>query len=201
MGKKSKKGGNYEREICKDLSLWLSSDTNDKSNDDHFWRSAGSGARATVRSRKGKSTSGHAGDISPISQLGKKFISKIAMEIKRGYNKAQNVVIGDLFDHPQLKTQTLLEWVKQAKNSQKISKARHWMIIHKRDYREPIVYCDLELMNWIVSMYQLFDAKKNKIDKFPHGTVQLKKVQFGFFRLSQLLKRSVTTFKKVVINY
>ncbi len=53
------KGSNFEREICKLLSLWW---TNDK-RDDIFWRTSGSGARATTRSKTKQKTFGQYGDV------------------------------------------------------------------------------------------------------------------------------------------
>ena len=43
------KGGEYERTVCKKLSLWVSNGTRD----DIFWRSAMSGGRATLQRKKG----------------------------------------------------------------------------------------------------------------------------------------------------
>ena len=56
------KGGNFEREICRKLSLWLSANKRD----DLFWRSSLSGGRATVAFKKGKQNLTQCGDISSI---------------------------------------------------------------------------------------------------------------------------------------
>ena len=60
MANKSKdKGGNFERDICKALSLWYTYGEDDNI----FWRTSGSGNRATVRTKKGQKTKYDYGDI------------------------------------------------------------------------------------------------------------------------------------------
>lgn len=128
------KGGAYERVICKELSLWLSSGKAE----DWFWRSAASGGRSTVRARIGKSTAGHDGDICATCPAGAVFTSLVTVEVKCGYNK---VTLADVFDRPTtLKQQGLEAFFEQTLAAQKRSKAPHWMLIHRRDRREPVVY-------------------------------------------------------------
>jgi hypothetical protein len=67
MGKKSKKGSAFERSTLKELSTWFSKGERD----DIFWRTAGSGARATTRAKTGKMTADSAGDITAIHSSGK----------------------------------------------------------------------------------------------------------------------------------
>lgn len=136
------KGANYERVICKEFSLWLS---NGKT-DDCFWRSSQSGGRATTRAKRGKKTEGHAGDITATSKEGRKFLKLFAVEIKCGYSKAKNVDIGQLLSSkPGLKTNTLPDWIKQARRSRRQSNVPNWMLIHKADRREPVVYVNIEV--------------------------------------------------------
>lgn len=72
------KGASFEREICVLLSSWISGGTQE----DVFWRSAMSGGRATVAFKKGKRLATQAGDISCISPIGERFISRFAPECK-----------------------------------------------------------------------------------------------------------------------
>lgn len=72
------KGSQYEREVCVQLSRWVSSGVQE----DVFWRSALSGGRATVAFKKGKSHAAQVGDISAVDPLGNKFIKDFAVEIK-----------------------------------------------------------------------------------------------------------------------
>lgn len=67
------KGGSYEREIAKKLSLWV---TNSAS-DDIFWRSAMSGGRGTL----GKSKNA-VGDICAIDPRGAKICRELFFECK-----------------------------------------------------------------------------------------------------------------------
>jgi len=74
-----RKGNNYEREISKNLSLWIS---NNKS-DDLFWRSQGSGGRHTVRYKKNLTLEGQSGDIaSTHSGISEDFLKIFCVEVK-----------------------------------------------------------------------------------------------------------------------
>ncbi len=72
------KGSQFEREVCKKLSNWISYDLRD----DLFWRSAMSGGRATVGMKKGIVRSNQAGDITSIDPLGQKLIDTFVIECK-----------------------------------------------------------------------------------------------------------------------
>ena len=72
------KGSQFEREICKKLSLWVS----EGKRDDLYWRSAMSGGRATVRSKVGKQTINQLGDITAIDPLGFPLTDKFVIECK-----------------------------------------------------------------------------------------------------------------------
>lgn len=74
-----RKGSNYEREISKKLSLWLS----DGIDDDIFWRSQNSGGRHTIRYKKNKTLEGQSGDIaSTRSGISEDFLKVFSIEIK-----------------------------------------------------------------------------------------------------------------------
>ena len=72
------KGGEYERTICKKLSLWVSGNQRD----DIFWRSAMSGGRATVQRKKGISNKTQLGDITSIDPLGTFLVGIAIIECK-----------------------------------------------------------------------------------------------------------------------
>lgn len=72
------KGSEYERRICKQLSLWLSKEKRE----DLFWRSAMSGGRATVARKRGKKLKAQAGDISSVEAISSKFINQFYIECK-----------------------------------------------------------------------------------------------------------------------
>lgn len=83
------KGNAYEREQCKSISLWIT----DGSRDDIVWRSASSGAVATVH--KGKKYESQAGDIAAIDPLGIPLMSKVVIECKHYKDlQAENLIFG-----------------------------------------------------------------------------------------------------------
>lgn len=132
MGKA--KGNSYERQVCVELSKWWSSGKAD----DVFWRTANSGGRATARSKKGKQTGGHGGDIGATDGRGAKLLKVFAIEVKRGYNK---FTFADLFDKPKTAAEQTWEiWLRQAVASMHSSNAKHWMILQRRDRKEPICF-------------------------------------------------------------
>ena len=132
---RQEKGRQFERDIAKRLSLWWTKGERD----DVFWRTAGSGARATVRSKKGVSTSGSFGDIGYIDPEGLPLIDTCVIELKRG----------DTYETPW----DLMEKRKRSSNFlsilQKIDKEREesgregWMLISKRDLRQEMLYIDV----------------------------------------------------------
>jgi hypothetical protein len=72
------KGSEFEREICKKLSKWVSAGERE----DLFWRSAMSGGRATVGRKKGLDHAKHAGDISATHPMGHNLTDKFYIECK-----------------------------------------------------------------------------------------------------------------------
>lgn len=84
------KGSAFERQVCKDLSLWLSGGKHD----DWFWRSAMSGGRATVGKKAGNIRSQQAGDISAIEGL------RASLFAKRFYMECKHVKSLDMHGLP-----------------------------------------------------------------------------------------------------
>lgn len=122
------KGSEFERLICKKLSMWW---TNGE-RDDVFWRTSMSGGRATVRTKQGKATEMQHGDISAVDPIGVPLIKAVTLELKRGYGKASPF---DLLDANHTAT---LEWclfLKQVKAAQKAGNTPWWAVIFQRDRR------------------------------------------------------------------
>jgi hypothetical protein len=139
MGK-SKKGSRYEREICKKLSRWW---TNDEM-DDVFWRTAGSGARATTRMKQGVKTADSYGDVGSIRKIGKLLTKNVIIEIKRGYTKKKGkkslkwASITDIIDTQRGSTKTLpaiYKWWLELQIKRKESDRKSALLIFKRDRR------------------------------------------------------------------
>lgn len=77
-GGSQRKGGAFEIYVLRRISLWLT----DGRRDDIFWRSATSGARATVQLKKGVINMAQSGDISAIDPEGYEFINTTFVECK-----------------------------------------------------------------------------------------------------------------------
>lgn len=74
----SSKGGQFERDICKALSLWVSGGKRT----DIFWRTALSGGRAKILLRAGKEGGAQAGDVGMIHPMGAKFLELFLVDAK-----------------------------------------------------------------------------------------------------------------------
>lgn len=72
------KGSNFERRVCKELSLWVTAGKNE----DVFWRSAMSGGRATVAQRRGVKLRRQAGDITAVAPEGHVLTDWFMIEVK-----------------------------------------------------------------------------------------------------------------------
>lgn len=90
-GGSKQKGAAFERRICRALSLWIS----EGKEEDLFWRSAMSGGRATLMTKKGKGASAQAGDISAIHPAAHVLTEHFVIECKHYANlHLQNLVYG-----------------------------------------------------------------------------------------------------------
>jgi hypothetical protein len=121
------KGSRFEREVCKQLSLWWSGGSDDAV----FYRSHGSGARATARSRRGKDTPNSHGDVMAVDPSGQPLLDLMTIELKRGYNRS---TFQDLVDG----SGEWNNWIGQAKESAEGGGSYGWLIIAKRDKRSPL---------------------------------------------------------------
>lgn len=166
------KGSPYERELCRKLSLWWTGGKRD----DVFWRSSTSGAMATTRGKKGKKTEGHASDISSTHPSSAAFTDLLAIEAKRGYN---NVHIGDMLEPKSFARTTFLGWAAQARASCDLAGTYSYIIIHRRDRKESIVYVPKPVWILIHSIH--------KADPAPYGEVYLEAGDFHVMPLDTFL--------------
>jgi len=142
VGNRAAKGGAFERWFCKALSLWWSQDLA-APRDDLFWRTSTSGARATVRARRGLATAGHCGDVCATDAAGAPLTRLVTIELKRGYNGS---TVADLLDRPPgAAAQTYERWFSQAEAARAAAEAFSWLLIVRRDRREPLAFLPLEL--------------------------------------------------------
>jgi hypothetical protein len=77
-GGSAHKGAQFERAVAQALSMWISGGQSK----DIFWRSAGSGARATRGRAKGLALANQAGDISAVSAQGALLTERFFFECK-----------------------------------------------------------------------------------------------------------------------
>lgn len=77
-GGSKQKGSNFERLVCRELSLWVTRGQRD----DVFWRSATSGGRATIGLSQGIIRASQAGDLSPIAAAGEALLNHVVVECK-----------------------------------------------------------------------------------------------------------------------
>lgn len=122
-----------ERAFAKQLSLWWS----DGQHDDWFWRTAGSGGRATNRGKKGQSTVNAAGDIGAMCGEAQRLLNIVTIECKRGYNKTD---IQELLDHKG-KSQ-FREFIEQAKRSASLAGTPYYWLVIQRDRRHRLIFTD-----------------------------------------------------------
>jgi hypothetical protein len=138
MGK-SKKGSAFERDTCKQLSLWFSHGERD----DIFWRTAGSGARATCRAKQGLMTADSAGDICAIHPSAKCFTRISIWELKRGYsakNSNRGISLLTIIDKLTAeKPPILVEWWTKLIEELKTHKRKFGFIIFKRDRKNACI--------------------------------------------------------------
>lgn len=73
----NKKGGEFERMVCRCLTWWITG----KERPEIFWRSATSGAKATQEMKRGHKTK-QGGDIIAIDPKGQWFIDLFSVECK-----------------------------------------------------------------------------------------------------------------------
>lgn len=143
---KSQKGSSFERQICKELSLWWTKGKRD----DIFWRTSGSGARATVRKKSKLQTFGQTGDIQATDPLGQPLIDLCSIEIKRGYSK---FTIADMLDKsPTAALQEWEKWMMQAESDRELSKAYSWLLITKRNRRVSLVFMPWWLFSYLINV-------------------------------------------------
>lgn len=92
------KGGSFENEVACILSLWFT----EGKRDDVFCRTGGSGARFTVRKKRGKGTENQAGDLTFSDLMGEPLIKIWNIECKTGYAGKKKIkdADGDIIEIP-----------------------------------------------------------------------------------------------------
>lgn len=128
------KGSQFERDICKQLSLWWTHGEDDNI----FWRTPGSGGRATARHKTGKNVKA-AGDVSAVGIEGRELLKEVTIEIKRGYSKNTFADMVETSEHANAKASVFEQFVKQAQEQAGKMGTDFWWLISKRDRRRTII--------------------------------------------------------------
>lgn len=172
------KGGNFERLICRTLSEWWSEGLLGACLTDIYWRTAGSGSRATTRKKTSQRTKGQHGDICATDPLGQPLIDLLTIETKSGYSSHS---FADLIDKPAGAKKQLYEtWFDKARRDSEASGAFGWLLISKRNRRETLVFMD-------ESVAQKLDL----IDCSPHhpaGAIEIDKWVVFFMTFDNFLQ-------------
>lgn len=144
------KGANFEREVCRRLSEWVSQGKHA----DLFWRSAMSGGRATVAHKKGKEVR-QAGDICSVNAEGHALTDQYYIECK-------NVKDCRFMAWVLSGKGPIAFWMKEA-NAQSRRYARQPMLIIKQNLWPTLVIChqgnsphDLPALMSIRNKYEVF---------------------------------------------
>lgn len=132
------KGGEYENEIAKLLSLWWA----DNQRDDIFGRSDSSGARFTQRRKKGKDTANQGGDLTFIDSIGEPLIKTWNIECKTGYGlKTKDEIIRwdvlDFLDSKQKNPVLQVFWNQCSRDADLTN--RQPILIFRRNRRETCI--------------------------------------------------------------
>ncbi len=156
--KGKEKGNRFERWFCQVLSLWIS----DGKDDDIFYRTDSSGARATIRAKQGKKTKNSLGDVCCNDPKYMWFIDNVVVELKCGYKK-WNL---DEFIYPTIKKGGLREtwnsFYALAKQNNKVP-----LFIWRPDRKDPIFITDSGIVPIRMST-------QNNINGYPIIGIQLR---------------------------
>ena len=187
----SAKGSTFEREIATQLSLWYSKGENDRV----FWRSASSGAMATMRTKQGKKTGGAYGDITAIDPSGAPLTETCVIELKKGYGADFDPLwMVDRLPNtkPTVLESILLKLQQEAKDADR----PHHLLIFKRDRREAMI----AVPNSFLDSYWYYDSiceQGHKLtDLAPQLTVCTHSLgmQYNFYHLAKFFDTADPSF-------
>ncbi len=165
-----RKGGKYERDCAKDLSIWFTNGMRE----DVFYRTASSGGRATVRSKKQKTTFGQNGDIQSVDPIGECLTNLCSIECKDGYPGQSSL---DLVDKPGKNKCKYGEFFEQCAREAKEAKLPYWLLMSRRKGKRKMIYIPYALykklndtgstlsLNGLPCVVLTFVTEKQKIQK------------------------------------
>lgn len=126
-GNSKAKGGEFERAICKQLSLWVTKGEKI----DVFWRSAMSGGRATIA----KGLVRQAGDITAVAEEGHWLVHNFYLECKHLKNITLDSLLKGKGELINIWNKTVLEAVKYNRIPVLIFRQNNWPICFCTTYK------------------------------------------------------------------
>jgi len=130
------KGQDNERDLCRQFSLWWTAGLRD----DVFWRTAGSGARARVRTDSGKNVLRGYGDMMAEDPIGHPLINTCTFEFKKGYGALSLL---DCIASDQKKP-LLIQFIQEVEKD--ANDAGNWpILVFQKKYKKPVVCFRIQL--------------------------------------------------------
>jgi hypothetical protein len=187
----SKKGASWEREVSATLSLWWS----DGKDDAVFYRTHSSGARATVRSKKGKALKSQVGDIAVTGSRGGWFLRCFTVSLKRGYPKVSLQDLLDTLEKPD--GESIIEGcIRECCEHNRQAGSLGWLLIVRRDRRQPLILMPGHMM---LSMDRSLVKQLHQLK--PHARILARIKQFPSLTPKQRRKmtpKQIRRYKKKV---
>ena len=168
------KGSQFERDMCKAFSLWW---TKGKRSD-VFWRTSGSGARATTRSKKNKKTFGQYGDMQATDPIGQPLIDLCSIEMKHGYKGANPF---DCFDFSGKQHPMFMKFIEQCERESEEAGTPYWLLVTRRHSKKTII-----TMPYILRKGLLY-RKSGRVKEAPCVNIKYNKHDKGFHLISSML--------------
>jgi hypothetical protein len=164
------KGGDFEREIARLLSLWWTGNHRE----DVFYRSHSSGARFTVRKKSGKDAALQGGDITASDPIGVPLIARWSIEIKTGYGKKISSGINrwdilDCIDSKQKATVLRKMWEQCCRDA--TLSYREPILIFRRNGRSPCIMIKTSYENTLRQWFSSVPGTSIYIELFDQCTI------------------------------
>jgi hypothetical protein len=125
------KGGKFERDVCKALSLWISGGQRQ----DLYWRSAMSGGRSTVAAKGGRKLNAQCGDITSVDPLGNILTDACYFECKH----LKHFSLDDLVKENAGRNSLMTIWYKTRHEAERYNDRNPVLIFRQNNW--PTVVC------------------------------------------------------------
>lgn len=151
MVKGNQKGNAFEREMCRVFSLWFS----EGAADDYFWRTSGSGSRATNRHMRGKDlTKFQHGDMTFVRPEGRPLVEVFSYEFK----SYAGIDFHGIFNTISPENSLLSFWAKCVRDAEE-SERVPWLVT-KVIKGQPISWVPRLLLETLVNLGHRVDATR-----------------------------------------